>query len=178
MKLTENSSEKGEWRIKTIPFRNDYEMIETNWSTLFGALLFLVGIFVGFKVKELFSISLIGLVIMLVSTFIRGRNIRRNWRKISAKCIDGETMRTLGKAGPNGGVSMVWTFQLLCEFEMDGNQYTVTPRYWITFISESRLQTFLNKIISLDRKCQLWVNPNNPLQTEFVANDIKNFLMH
>lgn len=178
MKLTENSSEKSGWRIKTIPFRDDYKMMKTNWSAVYGALLFFVGVYAGLQEQELFYISVFGLVIMLVSTFVRGRNDRSNWKKVTSKCIDREMKRTLGKRSLNGGVSHVWIFQLLCEFEMDGNQYTVTPGYWTTFISESSLQTFLKKVISPDGKCQLWVNPENPLQTELIANDIKDFLMH
>ena len=178
MKSIDNPSGKSEWRIKDIPFRDDHAMIETNWGALFGALLFLLGIFAGFKIKELFSISFIGLVLMIVNTFMRGRNIRKNWKKVSAQCIDQETHWVFGTPGLRGGSRKNWTFRLLCEFKMEGKQYTVTPGYWSTFISESRVQTFLSKVISVDGKCQLWVNPKNPLQTELVANDIKDFLIH
>ena len=178
MKSTENPLENSEWRIKSIPFRDKYAMMETNWGALLGALLFFIGIAAGFKIKILFLISIAGLLLMLVSTFIRGRNVRKNWVKISAQCIDREIKHTLGRPGPRGGVRRVWTFQLLCEYEMNERQYTVTPGYWTTFISEHRLQTFLEKVISSDGQCQLWVNPDNPLQTELVANDIKDLLLH
>ena len=178
MKPTENSSEKSEWRIKTIPFRDDYAMIETNWGALLGALLFVGGIFAGFKVKELFSISFVGLVFLIASVFFRGRNVRKNWKKVSAQCIDKEIKCVFGAPGLRGGSRKAWTFQLLCEYEIDGKQYTVTPGYWTTFISERRLQTFLGKVISPEGKCQLWVNPDNPLQTEITGNDIKDLLLH
>lgn len=178
MKRTKSNSENSEWRIKSIPFQDEYKMMKTNWGALFGALLFIFGIFAGFKEKELFLISLIGLVLMLLSVLQRGRNVRRGWKKITTKCIDKETKRTLGKPGSNGGIRYVWTFQLLCEFEMGGKPYTVTPKHWTTFTSESSLQKFLNKVISSDGTCQLWVNPKNPLQTEIFANDIKDFFMH
>ena len=178
MKTRKSISVKDQWRIKDIPYRDDNAMIETNWGVLLGALLFLLGIFAGFKIKELFSISFIGLVLMLVSTFIRGRNVRKNWKKVSAQCIDQETNWVFGTPGLRGGSRKSWTFRLLCEFEMNGVQYTVTPGYWTTFISESRLQTFLNKVISVDGKCQLWINPKNPLQTELVAHDIKDLFIH
>jgi len=178
MKPIESPSDKSDWRIKDIPFHDDYTMIETNWGALLGALLFLLGIFAGFKIKELFSISFVGLVLMIVSTFMRGRNVRRNWEKVSAQCIDQETNWVFGTPGLRGGSRKNWTFRLLCEFKMDGTQYTVTPGYWTTFISESRVQTFLNKVISVDGKCQLWVNPKNPLQTELITGDIKDFLIH
>ena len=178
MKPIENSLDKSEWRIKPIAFRDEYAMMETNWGALLGALLFLGGIFAGFKMKELFLISIAGLILMFYSVFIRGRNVRKNWKKVSAQCIDRETKCVLGTPGQRGGARKVWTFQLLCEFEVEGKRHTVTPGYWTTFISEGRLQTFLDKVIAPDGKCQLWVNPDNPLQTELIGNDIKDLLLH
>jgi hypothetical protein len=178
MKPAGNSSEKNEWHIKPIPFRAPYAMMEANWGALLGALLFIGGIFAGLKAGALFSISIFGLVLALASILFRGRIVRRNWKKVLAQCTDKEWKRVLGALGQRGGVRRTWTFQLLCEFELDGKRYTVTPGYWSTFISESRLQKFLNKVISPDGKCQLWVNPKNPLQAELFANDIKDFLLH
>jgi hypothetical protein len=178
MKPVEDSSEKSEWRIKPIPFRDPCAMMETNWGALLGALLFIGGMFAGLKVKALFSISIFGLVLALLSILLRGRIMRRNWKKVLAQCTDKEWKSILGASGQKGGVRKTWTFQLLCEFEIDGKRYTVTPEYWSTFISEGRLQKFLDKVISPDGKCQLWVNPKNPLQAELIANDIKDALLH
>ena len=178
MKPTGNSSKENEWRIEPIPFREPNAMMETNWGALLGAILFIVGIFASFKVKPLFSISILGLVLMPLSLLFRGRMVRKNWKKVSAKCTDKEWKKVLGAVGQRGGVRMTWTFQLLCKFELDGKRYTVTPGYWSTFISESRLQKFLDKVISPDGTCQLWINPENPLQAELVANDIRDFLLH
>ena len=167
-----------EWRIKNIPFRDPHAMMNTNWGALLGALLFIGGIFASLKVEALFSISIFGLVLTLASILFRGRIVRRNWKKVLAQCTDKEWKNVPGAPGQRGGVRKTWTFQLLCKFELDGKQYTVTPGYWSTFISESQLQKFLDKIISPDGRCQLWVNPNNPLQAELIANDIKDFLLH
>ncbi len=178
MKPTENSSEKSEWRIKSIPFRDEYAMMKTNWGALLGALLFLVGIFAGFKVKALFLISIAGLVLALFSILFRGRIVRRHWKKVSSQCIDREIKQVLSTPGIRGGARKTWAFQLLCEFDLSGKHYTVTPGYWTTFISERRIQAFLDRVISLDGKCQLWVNPDNPLQSELIGNDIKDLLLH
>ncbi|MGB5444164.1 MAG: hypothetical protein WBM99_01550 [Psychromonas sp.] len=178
VKSAEKLSQNLQWRIKPIPFRDPYSKMKTNWGALFGALLFVVGIFAGFKIEALFIVSLLGFVLMLVCIFLKGRILRRNWVKVLAQCTDKEWKPVLGAAGRNGGVSKTWAFQLLCEFELNGTRYTVTPGYWSTFISESRLQTFLGKVTSSDGKCLLWVNPKNPLQAELIANDIKEFLLH
>ena len=178
MKPPENSSAKSEWRIKLIPFRDPHAMMKTNYGALLGALLFIAGIYAGLKMNALFSISIFGLVLGLVSILFRGRIARRNWKKVLAQCTDREWKDILGAAGPRGGVRKTWTFQLLCEFEMDGKKYTVTPGYWSSFISEERLLKFLDKVIAPDGKCQLYVNPENPLQAELIANDIKDFLLH
>ena len=178
MKPAGDSSEKNEWHIKLIPFREPNAMMETNWGALLGAVIFIGGIFAGLKIGALFLISMFGLILALVSILFRGRIIRKNWNKVLAQCTEKEWKRVLGAPSQRGGVRWTWTFQLLCKFELDGKRYTVTPGYWSTFISERRLQKFLNKVISSDGTCQLWVNPKNPLQAELVANDIKDFLLH
>ena len=145
MKPVENSSETNEWRIKPIPFQDPYAMMDTNWGGVLGALLFIGGIFAGLKIAVLFSVSIFGLVLALVSIFFRGRVVRRNWIKVLAQCTDKEWKYVYGAAGQRGGVSKTWTFQLICEFELDGKRYTVTPGYWSTFISEAQLLKFLDK---------------------------------
>ncbi len=87
-------------------------MMETNWGALLGALLFLVGIFAGFRVKALFLISIAGLVLALVSMLFRGRIVRRHWKILSAQCIDREIKRVLGKPGLRGGEDLGFSTSL------------------------------------------------------------------
>lgn len=178
MTPTGNSSDKNEWRIQPISFHDPNAMMETNWGALLGALLFVVGIVGSLKAGALVLVAVFGLLFALLSLLFRARTVRKNWRKIEAHCTDKEWKKVLGAAGPKGGVRMTWTFQLLCEFELHGQRYTVTPDYWSTFISERRLQKFLNQVISPDGTCQLWVNPKPPLQAELRAADIRDFLLH
>ena len=152
--------------------------MDTNWGALFGALLFIGGIFGGLRVGALYSISIFGLIIALVCILLRARTARRNWRKVMARCTDKEWKKVIGAPSQNGGVRRTWTFQLLCEFELDGKRYIVTPGYWSTFISENRLRKFLDKVISPNGTCQLWVNPENPRQAELFVRDIRDFLLH
>lgn len=178
MALLEKPSNKSTWRIKTIPFRDPFAPVETNLGALLGAVLFIAGIVASIKIKLLFLIAVLGIVIGLMSILFRGRTVRKKWKKVVAICSDREWHEVLGAAGLNGGVRKTWAFQLLCVFELEGKKYTVTPAYWSTFISENHLLSFLEKHISADGKCQLWVNPKNPLQTELVANDVKDFILH
>ena len=178
MTPTGNSSEKTEWRIQPIPSHDPYGRVETNGATLLGALLFVEGMVGSLKIGALVLVSIFGLLLALFSLLFRARTFRKNWQKIEAHCIDQEWKKVLGAPGLKGGVRMTWTFQLLCEFELHGKRFTVTPDYWSTFLSERRLEKFLTKVISPDGKCQLWVNPKNPLQAELSAADIKDFLLH
>lgn len=182
MKSGNNPPEIPDWRIKAIPFNDPSAMMETNWGAIFGTILFMSGIFAGLMIKTLFAIGIAiavaGLAIGLISILLRGRIARRNWKKVQAVVIDKECKRVLGNPGQNGGVTTCWAFRLLCEFELEGRRFTVTPDYWSTFISEGSVQGFLEKVVSPDGKCQLWVNPKNPLQTELIANDIRDFLLH
>jgi hypothetical protein len=178
MKSSRDHLEKNKWRIKPIPFNDPYAMIETNWGAVIGTFLFIGGLFAGIKNGALFAISILGLIFGLLSILYRARSVRKNWVQVSAQCVDKEWNNVLGAAGQSGGVRLIWSFQLLCELELDGNRYTVTPSYWSTFISERRLQQFLGRIILPDGTCQLWVNPENPLQAELMAHDITEFLLH
>jgi hypothetical protein len=178
MKSENNSSEACDWRIKPIPYRDPYVMMDTHWGAIFGALLFIGGIFAGFQMKAFFAISIVGLLIGLISILFRGRIIRRNWKKVTANVIDQEYKRVLGPPGLRGGAGKNWAFRLLCEFDLGGKRYTVTPCCWSTFVSESSVNAFLENIVSPAEKCQIWVNPKNPLQAELIANDIKDFLLH
>lgn len=171
-------SERRDWRIKSIPFTDQRSMMETNGWALFGAFLFIGGILAGLLIKALFAMAMAGLVIGLVGILFRARITRRSWKKVQAIVIDKECKKVLGAPGQRGGARTCWAFRLLCEFEMDGKRFTVTPDYWSTFLSESGVQGFLERVVSADGKCQLWVNPGNPLQAELVATDIKSFLLH
>lgn len=178
MKSGSSLSEMRDWRIKAISFRDQHAMMEANWGVFLGAFIFIGGIFAGLMIKALFAISIAGLVIGLVSVLFRGRIVRRNWKKVEAIVIDKEQKSVLGPPGQRGGAKVCWAFRLLCEFELNGKRFTVTPDYWSTFISESSVQGFLGKVVSSNGKCQLWINPNNPLQAELAAGDIKDFLLH
>lgn len=177
-KPADNTADNSNWRTKPIPFRDSASMVDTNWGAVLGALFFVGGIFAGLKATPLFTISIVGLVLALVSILFRGQMVRRNRKHVLARCTDREWKRVLGAPGQRGGAREAWTFLLLCEFELDGTRYTVTPGYWSTFVSEGHLRRFLDKVISPDGKCRLWVNPKNPLQAELIADDIADFLLH
>lgn len=163
MKPGNSTPEICDWRIKAIPFRDPSAMMEPNWGAILGALLFIGGIFAGLINRALFALSMAGLATGLISILFRGRLARRSWRKVQAVVIDKEHKHVLGNPGQNGGVQMCWAFRLVCEFELNGRRFTVTPDYWSTFISENSVQNFLGKVVTPDGKCQLWVNPKNPL---------------
>ena len=180
MNPVKNPLNTAEWRIKPIPFEDSFAMMKMNWGAILGAFLFIGGLVSGLKIWPLLaiSISIFGLVLGLTSMLYQARIARRHWEKVSAQCTDREWKQVLGAVGQRGGARLTWTFQLLCDFELHGKRYTVTPGYWSTFISEARLRKFLSKVISAEGTCQLWVNPNNPLQAEIFADDIRDFLLH
>lgn len=117
----------------------------------------------------------IGLVITFVSLLLKGRSVRHSWKRIQARCIDRE-IRQEHADDPDGG--KVWRFQLLCEFEMEGRTFRVTPSFWRSFATRGGVTRFLDRRISPEGGCELYVNPDNPLETEFVGKDLKDFLLH
>jgi hypothetical protein len=111
----------------------------------------------------------------LLSLAYDARKRRRNWKRIKAKRLDKEIYKE--KTIDADGHGITWHFQLLCEFELDGKTYKVTPAYWRTFFTKRGAKNFLESKIK-NGMCELYVNPDNPLETEFVGNDIKDFLLH
>jgi len=179
MNQTIKKNQLDEWRIKQIHYRNPEAMIETNWWVVLGALLFVGGVIAALSInKALILISILGLLLSLISLYLGYRKKTRGWKIVTARCIDREWKQILGNPGLQGGVRMVWSFILLCEYEKEGQRYLVTPSYWsTTFFTENSLKKFLNRAMTSDGNCRLRVNPENPLQTELVVNGMLKKLM-
>lgn len=156
------------WRIKAIPYRDPFQPMETNWWAVGGSLCFISGIVLFFLYKKQLWLFFggAGFLIGLLALLLKARWIRRNWKRIQAKCIDQEIRQVYAPA-PNRGKT--WCFQILCEFELDGCTYLVTPIYWRSFVTETGVSQFLAGAISPEGLCELHVNPNNPLQTELIG---------
>jgi hypothetical protein len=152
----------------------------TNWNALFliaGIIIeAAITFFLPTRTMKSPDIQIIliftGLLIMFIALFFRGRTIRRNWIRVRAKRIAQEIYEDDDSDGKS------WYFQLLCEFEIDGRAYRVTPGFWRSFATKAGVSSFLSKRITPDGICELHVNPGNPLETEFAGNDIKDFLLH
>jgi len=189
----ENSVKKinrgdGDWRIAYIPCGEECKPI-CNLGPLLGMIVFLAGVwflvqfsqskhvpvFFDHRVdtKTVLMMMAGGWVFALASLWWSGRTQRKTWVKIKAKCLDKEWQRVFSGEGYS------WTFRLLCKFYFNGKEYQVTPApYWTTFISENSLKQFLERKITVDHYCDLYINPKNPLQAEVVGRDVKDFLLH
>lgn len=121
------------------------------------------------------TLCLLGLGITLFSLWKSARHDRRHWPKVRARCLDWEYWKGDTRDGESG---KTWYLQLLCEFEFGGTPYRVTPAHWTTYATRKGVQRFLNKIISPEQTCDLWINPKNPLQAELISRDVKDLLLH
>ncbi|TVM36437.1 DNA translocase FtsK 4TM domain-containing protein [Oceanidesulfovibrio marinus] len=119
-----------------------------------------------------------GLVVALISLWYGGRRTRRSWKRIQARVLDKEIYKDISYADGGEDTARTWCFQLLCEFELNGETYQVTPGFWRTFGTESGVKRFLARAIDNNGRCALWVNPQNPLQAELVGRDVKDVLLH
>ena len=175
MKIT---SLEDEWKIKYIPYQTKPTMVK-NYGALVGASIFISGVFIpsmlGLHSHWILWICLLGLTVMFSSLLISGRSERKNWIKLEAYCIDSEIKQELSM-DPEGGKT--WNFRLICQYTFNGKTYRVTPDFWRSFATESGIKRFLEKNIHSNSTCQLYINPENPLQTEFVGRDIKDVLVH
>lgn len=180
-------------RIQHIPYGRP-KVVKPNGWCLVGVLIFISGIFGPALIGRIFgpdavklpkilelksewvivAVCLSGLLIMAIGLIRSGQKNRRHWIRVQARCLDQDYWREWSD-GPDDGKT--WTFRVLCEIELNGRTYRVTPGYWSSFGAQRSVQRFLDKNIK-DGMCELHVNPDDPLQTEFVGHDIKDVLLH
>jgi hypothetical protein len=151
---------------------------KTNWpAIIFTTALIIAAISISQQIKAKepwtqrqdiwLSLMGIGLAITFFSLGIKALWIRQNWIYVRARCLDQEVWKGLSD-GPDPGKT--WYFQLLCEFELKGQTFRVTPSCWRTFATKAGVSRFLKRKISPSGWCQLRANPDNPLQTEIGPN--------
>jgi len=67
------------WRIKAVPYRDQFQPMETNWWAIFGAVCFIAGITLFLQGQQLLVIlSCFGFLIGLLALPVKGRKIRHN----------------------------------------------------------------------------------------------------
>ena len=174
----------GPQRLAYIPYEKRGKFIKPNPGVLLGVLIFVGAIFLpGYtKLGQLFAwygmwicIAVGGLLFGILSLAWQARWDRRKWKRIRARHIDHEVWQDFSNDSDGG---KVWNFLILCEYELDGKTYRVTPGYWCSFPMKGSVLRFVSKRIAADGTCEIYINPDNPLQTEIVGHDIKDFLLH
>ena len=151
-------------RIAYIPHGGEYKFV-TNWGAILGALCFVGGLFAG---QYMLIVMLVGLATCIGSIYYSARKKRSNWRRVRARCLDKDVFWEYSQDPEGGG--KVWTFRLLCAFDLDGKTYRVTPNFWSTFPTKDSVIKFLGNRVSSSGTCVLLINPDNPLETELMRN--------
>lgn len=165
------------WRIQWIPWwePDKPEVISPkNPFPVIGVAIF-CGVFfwnnfsffgLTLSVKHIIAIAILGLAIIMLGIISSALQIQSGWKRIDARCID----REIGEFAKEPGViTSSWGYRLICAFSFGGKEYIVTPESTnlVSFNSKQNVEKYLNKKISHDGSCQLWINPKNPLQTVF-----------
>ena len=166
------------WRIQWIPWQeaDKPEVINSNPIALIGVLIFIGSIFlfgyaqrpdsfIRMSVGRLLIAAIGGLAIAMLGSVYSAVHMRADWERVEAQCIDREIAEI---PDPEGG-SPSWAYRLLCTFRYKGEAYTVTPEasHLVGFSSEHGVQKYLEDRIRPDGRCQLWIDPQNPLHTIF-----------
>lgn len=163
-------------RIKNIPYQKQMQFIKPNWAMTLGFIGFVAFLYLSTRGNlDWIYASFGSFAFALLAMGYEARQKRKNWVRINATCLDSEFYRD--KSYDSDGIGITWVIQLLCEVEYDGKTYKVTPSFWRTFFTKWGAKKFLESKIK-NGKCELYVNPDNPLETEIVGNDIKDFLLH
>ena len=187
---SQNAQKESDWRIHLIPYETfSYKRAwQSGWAasatgsclSLGGVLLFVGGIIYFFAVKKMAGLIIgfgIGFPLVNVGIIMSYRGKYRDWLRIEAACLDREHRRIYSNDGGDSG-GYTWAFRLLCRFNFLGKDYTVTPSYGRTYISENGVLRLYAKAITTRQTCFLWVNPKNPLATELSTGGLVDFLLH
>jgi len=170
-------------RIAMIPYDDPAKAMrfQTNWPGLACMLVFVILVIAHFTTgmapEHLLPALALTLLCGILSVFVRARMSYSRWIRVRGKCLDRELH--LGYSGLGYG----WSWRWLCEYELDGVTYQVTPAYWRSWgrggeRSKRQAERFANRVVDESGSIELWVNPANPLQTEVVGRDIKDLLLH
>jgi len=173
----QDSQRDAGWRIKTIPWQdsNKLEYVQNTPLSLMtgcgGALIF-IGSIVLFIMEIapmwVIGIGVAGLVLGIIGRRYAAWHKYRNWIPVKATCVDKE-IREIVIPTKTGG-NKVWAFRLQCTFNYNGKLFAVTPdtSYKIIhFYEQNDLLKHLAKTIDEDGRCNLWINPDKPLQCSF-----------
>lgn len=169
------------WRIKHIPWCRgrksiiSYSFNSDTWIFLIFCLfsIFFTILFISQKIAFIpagLLILLIGLFLLIICRFIIGYISYKDFVRVEAKCIDQEIKNIDGPIPDTGFLKITkWAPRLLCEYTYEGNKYKVTPLipYYGTFLSQKKVELFINNRINPDSTCILWINPKNKLHTLF-----------
>jgi hypothetical protein len=174
-RVSELKDEK--WRIKRIPYESGETPTkrETDWLALPGLAIGIGGGVLLWRTgNPMFAIAVAtGFLWMILASALKNKRRKRHWQYVKACCSDKE-IQLVGAGTSSRGTPMhTWDFRLICSFEIDGQAFTVTPLYRSSFSSENALQAFLRKTIDTDGTCLLRINPQNPLEAEFVGRNVR-----
>ena len=169
------------WRIKHIPWHED-DKLEVYGNTPPALLCVIPGIgaFLGgiwlitrgtLTVAEGVSVSVTGLLLLFLSRFVAGFFLYRKYVPVDAVCLDID-IQEFEDADPDSGWSFrkktFWSSRILCEHRFGEGSWCVTPMMpKRVFATREKLQLYLDARMDSNRRCRLWVNPENPMQTIF-----------
>ena len=169
------------WRIKHIPWHEDGKL-EMFGNTLPALLCVIPGIgaFLGgiwlitrgtLTVAEGISVSIAGLLLSFLSRLVDGFFQYRNYVPVDAVCLDID-IQEFEDADPDPGhrfgKKTFWSARILCEHPFGERSWRVTPMMpKRVFATRDKVHLYLDERMDANRRCRLWVNPENPLQTIF-----------
>lgn len=110
----------------------------------------------------LITTAILGLFVAILGRIYADYKMRKDWIELVARCVDREIAKTKDSDGDT-----VWVYRLLCEFDFQGKKYKVTPEIPNIFNSEKKVREYLDKNISADGFCRLFIDPKNPFHAVF-----------
>jgi hypothetical protein len=168
------------WRIELVPFGKPSkppirQAIPIKWAGLVAAIAAFAGPVQLIRTDDprYLILFVCGFVVAILTSHLWDRARKQNWIYVEALCIDREVQHReyTDPSGDGHG----WEFRVICRFKLDKQEYTVTPYYGSNFWMKRRIETFLSHAIEPDGACVLRVNPENPLEADFIGKPPSEF---
>lgn len=177
--------ENSGWRIQQISHARGGKPIMVgleNWAGYVGlvGLLFIpVGIGLAIYTGKYWNnpvpgiaVGVLGWVVLLISIPLKIMVKKRNRTYVKGKCIDREIRKVKCRRGDR------WTARILCEISINGETIRCTPNicwYKNSFSSEKAAMDLLNLKIGSDGSCMLRINPSKLELEAELADSVKSY---
>lgn len=153
------------WRIGLIAYRRQPRWLTAIW--IIGGVLMFASIGVcWFSIVLGIPLLVVSFAAVIAVKYRYDLRHRLRWVRVSAICVDRDMRHDADSDGPG------WSARIVCVFQFQGREYRATPE--IQYMGDQTLdglEASLSARIDSQNKCDLFVNPGDPLECVLAGDE-------